>query len=240
MIKITLKYILAIFITLTCFTACKRKTTIKIKVYNAALAEYVANATVAIVEKKGDAGAGILGAAASCKEIFTATTDANGECTFDKEKLKTKNKVNYFCAVTQSWGQVQYYSCGNRTDRFLTVGKTNDIIVGDEAEAYFQIQYNNLLNPSQAGDSLVVGLITIEYTNPKGSVVQGGGGVFGNRNENGDNNFPYQNIWLTTKEKTKAQRLLRYVKKRKLGVVTTSVDTIKVYPNKDNIIQINW
>ena len=31
-----------------------------------------------------------------------------------------------------------------------------------------------------------------------------------------------------------------YTRKRKMGIVTTSVDTIKIYPYETKIIDVNW
>lgn len=175
MIKI-LKYIGIIMLGTICLT-CKKKTSIQVHVFNPALDEYVPNATVVLVEKTGDGGGGLFGGAdAKCKEIATATSDANGNCYFEKEKLKRSNGYDYFCVVKESWGISQGYSCANHTSGFIDKGKANDIIVTDQSKAYLQVQYNNLLNPSQSGDSLIVSLTTIEYPNPKGGVVYGGGG----------------------------------------------------------------
>ena len=40
--------------------------------------------------------------------------------------------------------------------------------------------------------------------------------------------------------KTTGQRLRRQIRKRKMGVVTDVVDTIKVYPNTLTTVMIDW
>jgi hypothetical protein len=171
--KITYLFLAIVLVSLT---TCKRKTTITIRVFNPALDEYVANAKVVLIERKGEGSGGFLVPAASCKEIAEVTSDANGYCSFDKERLKINNNRTYFCSIKESWGKTQFYTCAGRTSGFIDVGKTQDIIVSDEADGNLQVQFNNALNPSISGDSLIVSLSTIEYPNPKGGVVRGGGG----------------------------------------------------------------
>ena len=238
MIKIV-RYIIIIF-SLLCFT-CKKRTDIRVRVFNPALNEYVANATVVLIERKGVGSGGIFTSNTSCNEIATAVSDINGYCTFDRKKLKTAAKYFYFCSIKESWGEQQFYTCAGRTSGFLEIGEAQDIIVTDDAEGYLRVQFNNLLNPSQPNDSLIVSLSTIEYPNSKGGVVQGGGGVFvafPNHNINNPPNYP--SVYILDPIKTKGQRLKRYIRKRKLGIMTVSIDTIKVYPNQTTTVQINW
>jgi len=239
--KKTGKYIL-LLLCVVVFNTCKKKTSIRVRLFNPALNEYVANAKIVLIERKGVGGGGFFGGGASCKEIAEATTDRNGECFFDKEKLRTSENYFYFCSVKESWGVSQYYTCAGRTSGFIDVGKNQDIIASDDGEGYFQVQYNNLLNPSQPNDSLIVSLQTIEYKNTKGSTVIGGGGVFAGGGWYLPSNPPpnWPSVYLTNLTKTKAQRLKRSIRKRKLGVVTTSVDTIKVYPNQTITVVIDW
>ena len=228
---------------LVSLTTCKRKTTITIKVFNPALDEYVANAKVVLIERKGEGIGGFLVPAASCKEVAEATTDANGYCSFDKERLKISSNRTYFCSIKESWGKTQFYTCAGRTSGFIDVGKTQDIIVSDEADGNLQVQYNNLLNPSVSGDSVIVSLSTIEYPNPKGtgsSVVQGGGGVYGGAGTHDSPNYPFASTIKSEIIKTTGQRLRRQIRKRKMGVVTDVVDTIKVYPNTLTMVIIEW
>ena len=77
-------------------TTCRKKTTIKAIAYNPKLEEYVANATMVLIERKGVSGSGILSGNSSCKEIASAVTDANGVCYFDKAKLRTGRSYYYF------------------------------------------------------------------------------------------------------------------------------------------------
>lgn len=219
---------------------CRKKTTVKVKLFNPALNEYVANASVVLIERKGESG-GILGGTSSCQEIATAVTDEHGECHFDEERLRKNEKYRYFCAVKESWGISQGYPCAGKSDGFLKKGQTETILVIDEADGILKVQYNNLLNPSQAGDSLVVGISTLEYKNPKGGIVQGGGGIFGSAPYYNVNNPPNNPpVLISPPIKVKGQKLKRYVRKRKMGIMTISVDTIKVYPGTTTIVEIDW
>lgn len=231
------KYLL-IVICLVSLTTCKKKTSIKVMVFNPALNEYVANAKVALVERKGE---GSLFGDVSCEEIASATTNNNGECFFEKEKLRSTNKYQYFCAVTNSWGIQQAYSCVGKSSNFLLKGREQDWLVTDYGEGYLQVQYNNLLNPSQPNDSLIVSIFTAEYYDPILGHSQGGGSVFGAFPFHDINNPPNNPAVITLNSiKTLSGRKVAKIRKRKFGNVTTSIDTIKIYPNQTKVFQINW
>lgn len=151
-------------------TTCKKKTTIKVKLLNPALNEYVANAKVVLVQRKETAFGSY-----SCEEIASAVTDNNGECFFDKKKLKSASKFQYLCAVTESWGVQQAYPCAGKTSNYLAKGDEQDWLLTDYADGFLQVQYNNLLNPSQPNDSLVVSIYTAVYYDPILGHTQGGG-----------------------------------------------------------------
>jgi hypothetical protein len=233
-----MKKIIYIFIVVSLFTTCKKKTSISVRVFNPALAEYVPNATIALVERKGVSGGGILSGNASCKQIATTVTDGNGVCYFDKTKLRTGKNYYYFLAVINSWGVAQDYPCGGVTSGFIDAGINTSVKINDGLEASFKVRFTNLNDITQTGDSVVATLTTLEHINSKGSVIQGGGGVFLGHPYYNPNNPPnYPNILYSEKEQTYAQQLKRYFYKRKKGVETLVIDTVKVYPNKDNIIE---
>ena len=146
MIK-TIKCINILLLSLLCLT-CKKKTTTTILVYNYALAEPIANAKVVLVEKKGE------GSDASCNIITSAITDADGKCVFDQEKLRTSSNYSYYCAISEAYNTPQNYPCAGKTSGYLDVGKPNSQMLNVSIfGAYLKVQYNNLLNPSQSGDS---------------------------------------------------------------------------------------
>ena len=238
MIKIS-KYFF-IFLLALAITTCKKKTSIKVKLFNPALNEYVANAKIVLVDKKGYSNDGKHAGSKDCEEIANAITDNNGECFFDREKLVSSKKHNYFVAVKESWGAEQFYPCGGDALCYIDVGNNNDKVLSDVGEADFIIQYNNLLNPSQQDDSLIVNLFTIGYTDLVGNVFQGNEGVFGTSHFYGYNGFPFASSFTTPLMKIKSQRLKCTIRKRKMGIVTTTVDTVKVYPNQTTTIPINW
>lgn len=149
MVKI-IKYTSSLLILLS-LTTCKKKTTIDVQVYDYAMAEPVANAKVVLVERKES---GVFSSNASCKEVASAVTDANSNCSFDKEKLRTSSSYQYFMAITESYGKAQSYPCGGKTSGFLNVGNTNkQLLEVGSIPAYFKVQLNNFLIPSQANDS---------------------------------------------------------------------------------------
>lgn len=239
MMKIV-KY-LFLFVTVITLTMCKKRTTIRVKLLNPALNEYVANATVVLVERKGVGSGGIFGGGASCQEIATGITNQNGECFFDKEKLKISKNYYYYCAVKESWGIPQSYPCGGKTSNFLEVGKDQDWLMTDYADGYLQVQYNSLLNPSQPGDSLTIGIITTVYYDPIVNHTQGGGGVFGNWNFHDASNPPnYPPSFSSDPIKTRGGLKTVTIHKRKFNVVTDTVYNVKVYPNQTTTVQINW
>lgn len=229
-----LKYSLLIF----CFaflTTCKKKTSIKVKLFNPALNEYVANAKIVLVERKQTARE------TSCIEIASTVTDNSGTCFFNKEKLKSTSKFQYYCAVTESWGVQQFYPCAGKTSRYLSKGDEQDWLMTDYADGFLQIQYNNLLNPSQPDDSLIVSIYTAVYTDPIEGITQGGGSVFGDYSYYNVSNPPnYPSVMTFNSTKTLGGRKVVNIRKRKLGIVTTLHDTIRVYPGQTKLYQINW
>src|SRR6185369_9225388 len=88
--------------------ACKKNTSVNARLFNPALNEYVANATVVLVERFDG---GVFSNSNRCREIASAITDANGECRFDEEKLRWRDNYDYFLAVKESWGLEQSYPC---------------------------------------------------------------------------------------------------------------------------------
>lgn len=231
------KYVLLILLALS-FNTCKRSTALKVTAFNYALNEPIANANVVIVERKTS---GWLSASYSCREVANATTDSNGECLFDEEKLKNREAYDYYAVINNAYGKAQYYPCGGKTSGFLAIGKVNEKQIHSENfEAYIKVQYNNLLNPAQAGDSIAVGVITPEYRVPGEPYAFGGGGIFSNRNYYGDNNFPYSSQFISNSITTIGGKHILKIYKKKMGVVTNTVDTIKIYPYETKLIEINW
>ncbi|MEI6022180.1 MAG: hypothetical protein WCR21_13720 [Bacteroidota bacterium] len=219
---------------------CKRGTNIKVKAVIAALDEPCRDCKVVLVERKEN---GLFSSNAQCNAFASATTDNNGECSFDKERLKTRNSYDYFLTVSNAYGQQLSSTCSGKTSGFIKLGESQEqTIDASGLNGTLVVQYNNLLNPSQMGDSLIVSISTISYLNPKdGSIVQGGGGVFGGfpfYNPNNPPNYP-PTIVLDPKQ-TKAQRLQRYVRRRKMGVMSVKVDTVKIYPNQTTTVVIDW
>jgi hypothetical protein len=51
---------------------------------------------------------------------------------------------------------------------------------------------------------------------------------------------PFPSLSVSQPIKIFANRLVVKTRKRKMGVVTASVDTVKAYPNETTIIDVNW
>lgn len=222
---------------------CRKRTGVKVQVYNYALDEPVRGAVVVLVEKKGDAGGGIFSGNASCQEVAHTTTDEDGYCSFDRERLRTGKKYTYFAAVKEAYGRGQSYPCGGKTSGFLDVGKSNTQTLNtSDYPAYFQVRYNNLLSPSVPGDSLSVGINAPRYTVPGEPYPFGGGGMFYSVHQYGGYGYPYLSSFILKPyhDHSNAGNHVMIVYKRKLGVVTTYTETIKIQPYETKIIDINW
>jgi hypothetical protein len=233
--KFLIKYFVFLVFTLLIST-CKKKTTITVKLLNPALNEYVADATIVLVERKAG---GVFSKDSECKEIASAVTNNNGECTFDKEKLRSGSGYDYFCAVKESWGLSQSYPCEGIADRFIKKGGTSDWLLTDYVDTYFTVKYANIFQPGTSGDSLIFTVDQGLYYDPIAKHNQGGGGV-GGLIIDYNTYYPFPNISTSSPVKIFANKLILKTRKRKMGIVTTSIDTIKAYPNKTTIIEVNW
>ena len=230
-----LKYFSFFVLCLVCLT-CKKKTTIKVTVFNYALNEPIADAKVVLVKRKLSS----FGASYSCEEIDSKTTDAKGQCSFDREKLRTGSSYQYYFGISSAYGIQQTYPCGGKTSGFIKVGETQEQMLNvNEFDANFRVQLNNFLIPSMVNDSFDVRVNSPMYEVPNQPYAFGGGGVFSKSGYQwgGGNPSP---VVLSDFIKTNAGKNTVHIRKRKLGVVTTSIDTVKIYPNETKIIEINW
>jgi len=97
------------------------------------------------------------------------------------------------------------------------------------------------LNPSQPNDSLIVSIYTAEYYDPIAGHSQGGGSVFGSFPFHDVNNPPNNPaVILLNPIKTLGGRKISKIRKRKFGNVTTTIDTIRIYPGQTKLYQITW
>jgi hypothetical protein len=216
-------------------TTCKKKTSIDVILYSYALNEPVANAKIGLVQRKLHASSGTY----SCEEVDSKITDAMGHCNFDREKLRTNSSYQYFIGIAEAYGKPQDYPCGGKSSGFLKVGSTSKqtIDVGN-FPAFLKVQLNNFLIPSQANDSFFVSVRNPEYKVP-GEQYPRGGGVFSKSGYQwgGGNPSP---VVISDLIKTDAGKNTVHIRKRKMGVVTTSIDTVKIYPYETKVIEINW
>lgn len=231
-------FLLIIFFLFS-FFSCKKKTTIKARVYNYAMGEAVAGATVDLVEKK-EVGS-LSGSSSKCEVLATAITDANGYCVFDGAKLKTGSKFEYYLGLSKAYGDIQTYPCGGKTSGFINVGESNEqVLNASYFDGFLKVEYDNLLSPSQNGDSLTLRILSAEYSIPGEPYPSGGGGVLVSFPYYGGSGFPYPSVYYLNPVKTQCGYKVVNIRKRKLGVVTTSIDTILVRPNQETLLQVQW
>lgn len=234
----TIKYLI-IVLPLGLLTTCRKKSDIEITAYNYALGEPIANAEVIIVEST--LRGGLFNASSDCREIASATTNKEGRCAFDNLKLKTKKGVQYAAKIKYSYGKSDRYNCNVTQNSEVKKGSSNKLILNSSTyDSYFKVQYNNLLNPSIPGDSIIVYLTSPKYEVPGQPYPFGGGGVFNDFNSFYDPNFPYPEVINTQTEETNAGKHVLKIYKKKMGVVTQTIDTIKIYPYETKMIEINW
>jgi hypothetical protein len=231
------KYILCGLVLLLCVT-CKKKTSIDVTVFNYTLNEPVANAKVALIESKER---GALAINSSCNELTSSISDAEGKCSFDNEKLKTRAGYKYFMAITEAYGKTQNYPCGGKTSGFLKAGTNyNEILDVGAFESFLEIKINGALNPSLLGDSLNISIVNPIYKVPGQPYAFGGGGVASGGYSTESPNYPFPSIISWPIQKTNAGKNTVHIRKRKMGVLTTYVDTVKIYPYETKIIEVNW
>jgi hypothetical protein len=233
--------IIILLISTLVFTTCKKKTTISVKVFNPALNEYVSGAVVSLLEIKDTKGFIGIGSKTECNEIATVTTDANGIATFDKEKLHKASKYKYKLAIKESWGIAHSDPCGSAREDYLDVGKTQEIQLSDYLEIEYKVEYNSsYLNPGISGDSLIADIAPMVYYDPMIGHTQGGGGGT-TVNLTYDINYPITSTYYGPIRKIFANRLVVTTHKRKMGIATITVDTVRAYPSNGlTIIRLNW
>ena len=149
-----MKTLLLAVVCLVALSACKKKTSIQVRVFNYAMNEPITDAKVTLIQTQ--VSGGLFSGGYTCKTIAEQTADANGYCYFDKEKLRMGSDYEYACKISYAYGTEQAYNCTPTQNSKVDVGKDNDKIIHNESfDAYVRVQYNNLLNPSMSGDSLL-------------------------------------------------------------------------------------
>ena len=134
--------------------SCKKKTTIRVRVFNPALNEYVPNATVVLNEITDKT----LFSSGGCKEIASEVTDNDGYALFDGEKLSTSSSSKYRCGIKDSWGIIPTnYESGftkflNAEEKFTPLLKASYQGVKNVAAGYADNRYDD--NSSVLGSVL--------------------------------------------------------------------------------------
>ncbi len=233
------KLILILLPILIILTACRKKSDISITAWNYALAEPIAGAEIAIFEVEYQGG--LFNPGINCKEIAHATTDNNGKCIFNDLKLKKNKKLQHAAKIKYAYGKEQFYNCNVTKNSEVKLGNNNLILNSSDFSCFFKVQYNNLLTPSQLGDSLIVSLSTPKYEVPGQPYPFGGGGVFGASPYYGCNGFPFPiQFQIDEIKKSNAGKHVLKIYKKKMGIVSQTIDTVKIYPYETKTIEINW
>ena len=87
-------------VCLVALSACKKKTSIQVRVFNYAMNEPITDAKVTLIQSQ--ISGGLFSGGYTCKTIDEKTVDANGYCYFDKEKLRTGGDYEYACKIILS------------------------------------------------------------------------------------------------------------------------------------------
>jgi hypothetical protein len=233
-----MKKLLTFILLLFLLSTCRKKSDIVITAYNYAMGEPIADAEVIIVESK--LSGGLFSATSECKEIAKATTDGNGKCVFNDLKLKKNKNVQYAAKIKYSYGKNDSYNCNVTENSKVNLGNNNLVLNSSTYDCFFKVQYNNALNPSISGDSLIVYMTSPKYEVPGQPYPFGGGGAFNNKNLNADNNYPYPSVFSSNTIKSNAGKHVLKIYKKKLGILTQTIDTIKIQPYETKLIEINW
>ncbi len=107
------------------FTTCKKKTNIKLRVFNYAMNEPITDAKVILIES--ETSGSLFSAHTTCKTIAESTVDADGYCYFDNERLKKNGQ--YACKVSYAYGKPQTNNCTVTQTSKITAGQNNDRIL---------------------------------------------------------------------------------------------------------------
>jgi hypothetical protein len=96
-----------------------------------------------------------------------------------------------------------------------------------------------MFNPAVNGDSLILSINSPRYEVPNQPYPFGGGGVFFSSPvyKSGPWGTPFI---LQDINKTIAGKHTIHIRKRKMGIVTQTIDTVKIYPYETKTIEINW
>lgn len=233
-----MKYFLPLAI-LCLFTTCRKKSDIEVTAYNYALGEPIANAEVVIMESTP--GGRFFSASSDCRKVASAITNNDGRCTFYDLKLKTRKGVQYSAKIRSSYGDRHSYDCSVTEESEVKKNRSGSLILNSSIySCNFIVRYKNLLNPSIPGDSLYVYIASAKYEVPGQPYPFGDEVVFIASPSYGRNGFPFASTVLTDPRKTYTGRHILKIYKKKMGAVTQTIDTVKIYPYETKLIEINW
>ena len=234
-----MKKLIIVIVCLIVLSTCKKKTSIRVRVFNYAMNEPITDAKVTLIQSK--LSGGLFSSGYTCNTIDEKMVDADGYCYFDKEKLRTNSNYQYACKISYAYGQYQSYNCTPTQNSSIEVGKENEKIIHTERfDAYVRVQINNMLSPSISGDSLYISVDYPEYQSPDDTYSQGGGGVSVGGGWHDSPYYPFPSLILWSPAKTIGGKNSVYIRKRKMGVVTVLYDTIKIQPYTTATYTVNW
>jgi hypothetical protein len=242
-IKALILNLLTIGVTLMTFTFCKKKTDLKVTVYNPYIQKYVKDAKISLKEfhESNFFTSGTLGTKTydRMKVVASGYTDENGVVIFSNEKLRPSRMYHYFIDLTEIWG-----SSTKQFDRnafaSLDKGNANERVISDYTKGTANIQFNNLFQPAQSGDSICILPDWHELYDPQYNQNITGEGIENIYiSYNVSNNLP-NNFSINGYPEHAGGKVLLNIRKRKLGILTLDTMTIQFYPKQTTTIFINW
>lgn len=227
-----------IIFILVLFANCKKETDVTVKIYNPALDEYVSGAKVLIFDVD------ISAFSSGRKDITIGVTDEKGVAYFRNVKFNKNSKHQYHTGLKESWGieNSNVYDAPSYNGS-IKAGSNCEVTLYDiKTSANFNFQFENLLSPSQSGDSICFSLSTIKYQTYAHSLYSwhGGDTVYKSTIKYDIATMPYPSVFNSNTLNCATSRVILTIRKIKMGVLSNEVDTLKIYPNTLNVIHIKW
>jgi hypothetical protein len=225
---------------LLCFWNCKRKTDIKITIFNPYIQAYVKDAKISIVEFHT---AGKFSGCYGCRydkanTIADGSTDENGEVVFDDLKMKWNENYEYGFRINEIWGSDKVDYDYGTYDRFQK-GKTNSLVKCDYTKGASNIHITNLFIPGASGDSLILIPEWYDLYDPQQQTWIKSEGMQkiqlafdDDANLRGDVNIANGSL--------AAGKVKLTVRKRKMSSVTVDTFSVQFYPKQTTNVIINW
>ncbi len=240
---VKLRAIYLLIITCLVFiSSCKKSAEIKVRVYNTKLHEFVPNAVVGLNELNWHTNRDPLlygHKTYKSKLVAKATTDNQGWAIFNYNKLRNRDKFTYGVYTISSWDK----SKESQNERGHEISKkSSEILIPDgyftNDNSSLKIEYNDLFQNSVIGDSLIVTFFQINYNDIYSSTPYytfNFQEIYGYNPSNGVPSSKFYSQPINDFGNFSVK-----IKKIKSGITSITNQTIKVYPQENKIISVNW